>query len=203
MTDRSLPLYSPDYNPINEPKSESREPPRIRFRHIALLIFGGIIVGSITAVIASLAIYAFVHSKFVLSAIFGTCVYGAWIIGYQQLAQKHQWTLLRTRFAPVPNRVLLVSALAGVGIVGLVAAAAELLEWAGVKLDHIPTPDILPHNLLELPLAVFVIVVVGPLCEELLFRGLLLDWLKQKIDIWIAAVILSVIFSLLHATPSH
>jgi membrane protease YdiL (CAAX protease family) len=205
MTYRSLALYSPDFNPDNEPKFESGAPPPIwqpiRFKHIALLVFGGIIVGSIFGVIASVAIYAFTHSKFLLSAIFGTCVYGSWIVGYQQLAQKHQWTALRTRFAPVGKKVLLVSALAGVGIVGLIAAAAELLEWAGVKIDHIPTPDILPHTLLELPLAVFVIVVVGPLCEELLFRGLLLDWLKQKINIWIAALILSVIFSLLHANP--
>jgi hypothetical protein len=162
MTSRSLSLYSPDINPDNEPKSESNAPPPIRFRHIALLVFGGIIVGSIFGVIASLAIYAFIHSKFVLSAIFGTCVNGAWIVGYLQLALKHQWTDLRTRFAPIGKKALVVSALAGVGIVGLIAAAAELLEWAGVKIDHIPTPDILPHNLLELPLAVLVIVVPGP-----------------------------------------
>jgi len=39
------------------------------------------------------------------------------------------------------------------------------------------------------------------LTEELLFRGLLLDWLKQKMNVWMAAAILSVIFSLLHANP--
>jgi uncharacterized protein len=37
--------------------------------------------------------------------------------------------------------------------------------------------------------------------DELLFRGLLLDWLKQKMNVWMAAAILSVIFSLLHANP--
>jgi uncharacterized protein len=44
-------------------------------------------------------------------------------------------------------------------------------------------------------------VLVAPLTEELLFRGLLLDWLKQTMNVWMAAAILSVIFSLLHANP--
>jgi membrane protease YdiL (CAAX protease family) len=42
------------------------------------------------------------------------------------------------------------------------------------------------------------IAIFGPLAEELIFRGLLLDWLKRKINVWAAALILSVIFALLH-----
>jgi uncharacterized protein len=68
-------------------------------------------------------------------------------------------------------------------------------------MDQIPTPDILPQNWSEVPLAVFVVVFVGPIAEELIFRGLLLDWLKQKINAWTAAVMLSLAFSLLHNNP--
>jgi membrane protease YdiL (CAAX protease family) len=173
----------------------------IRFRHIALLLIGGIIVGVVTAIIMAAPVYVFSHSKFALSAIFGICLYGAWIVGYHWLSAKYRWTDLGTRFAPVGKRVLALSTLAGIGLVLFIASAAELLQWAGIKIDHIPTPDILPQNWRELPLAIFVIVFVGPIAEELIFRGLLLDWLKQKMNVWAAAIILSVIFSLLHANP--
>jgi membrane protease YdiL (CAAX protease family) len=32
------------------------------------------------------------------------------------------------------------------------------------------------------------IVILGPLSEELIFRGLLLDWLKQSMAVWPAAL---------------
>jgi membrane protease YdiL (CAAX protease family) len=171
----------------------------IRFRHIALLIVGGIIAGGVIALLVCVPIKGITHSKFLLSAILGICLYGSWIFGYHWLSREVQWIDLRARFAPVGKKALLISAIGGVGIVGLIAASAALLQWAGIKMDHIPTPDILPQNWRELPLAIFVIVIVGPIAEELLFRGLLLDWLKQKMNVWVAAVILSVIFSLLHA----
>jgi uncharacterized protein len=52
-----------------------------------------------------------------------------------------------------------------------------------------------------MPMALLFICLLVPLTEELLFRGLLLDWLRQKTNVWIAAVTLSVIFSLLHFNP--
>jgi hypothetical protein len=42
-----------------------------------------------------------------------------------------------------------------------------------------------------------------PLGEELLFRGLLLDWLKQKVAAWQAVPISSLIFALLHSIISR
>jgi membrane protease YdiL (CAAX protease family) len=207
MTYRSLSRYSPDFIPDNEPAGAP--PPMrvapsgvpIRFRHIALLLVGGIIVGVVTALIVSAPVYVFSHSKFALSAILGICVYGAWIIGYHRLSQNYRWTDLRTRFAPVGKKPLVLSALGGIGLVVLIASAGALLSWAGVKVEPVPSPDILPRTWSEVPLAVFVIVFVGPIAEELIFRGLLLDWLKQKINVWTAAVTISVIFSLLHNNP--
>src|ERR1700722_16892417 len=98
----------------------------IRFRHIALLLIGGIIVGGITSVVVAALAYVFSHSKFALSAIGGICVYGAWIIGYHWLSEKYRWTDLRTRFAPVGKKPLALSALGGIGIVVFIASAGAL-----------------------------------------------------------------------------
>jgi membrane protease YdiL (CAAX protease family) len=192
---------APQFPSDNRTKRALALTPKIRLRDIALWLVGGLIVGGVAAVVTGVAIYGFTHSKFALSADLGICVYGSWIVGYQWLSQKVQWIDLRTRFAPVAKKALVASAIGGLGIVGLIGLTGALLQWAGFKIDRIPTPDILPQNWRELPLAILIIVIVGPIAEELLFRGLLLDWLKQKMNVWIAAMILSVTFSLLHANP--
>jgi membrane protease YdiL (CAAX protease family) len=56
----------------------------------------------------------------------------------------------------------------------------------------------MPSGIEQLPLTVLFLVILGPLGEELLFRGLLLDWLKQYVAAWQAAVISSLAFALLH-----
>lgn len=43
-----------------------------------------------------------------------------------------------------------------------------------------------------------VVIVIGPLSEELIFRGLLLDWLGQKMSAWPAALVISLGFAALH-----
>jgi membrane protease YdiL (CAAX protease family) len=173
----------------------------IRLRDIALLVIGGIAVGGCMGFLAGLPIYGITHSKFAISAVFGICVYASWIFGYNRLSQAQRWDSLRTRFSPVEKKVLILSAIGGVGLVAFVASAAALLKWAGIEISDIPTPAVLPHDWVELPLAFLAIVIIGPLAEELLFRGILLDWLKRKMNVWAAAVILSAIFSLLHANP--
>jgi len=80
----------------------------------------------------------------------------------------------------------------------LLAAVGSLLRWFGIDVVPLPSPDILPRNPGQLVFALILIAVLAPLAEELVFRGLLLDWLKQKINVWAAALILSVIFALLH-----
>ncbi len=198
MTYRSLSLHSPNFKPDgNEPKTDLSAPP-IRFRHIALLVLGGTIVGAFVGLLAALPTYAISHSKFATAVIFGISVYATLIVGYRWLSQEQGWDSLHTRFSPVGKKVLMVGAIGGVGLVTLIASAAALMQWAGIEIGHVPTPAVLPHDWVELPLAILVIVIVGPLAEELLFRGLLLDWLRQKMNAWMAAVILSAVFALLH-----
>ena len=45
---------------------------------------------------------------------------------------------------------------------------------------------------------VFLVAVVAPLAEELLFRGLLYRWIAERFGMWIGLVISSLIFSSMH-----
>lgn len=42
-----------------------------------------------------------------------------------------------------------------------------------------------------------------PIAEELLFRGLLFRWLRQRLDFWAAACISSAVFGVAHARPDQ
>jgi membrane protease YdiL (CAAX protease family) len=67
-----------------------------------------------------------------------------------------------------------------------------------VKLAEIPANAMIPGDLGQLSLAILVVVILAALAEELMFRGLMLDWLKQKIAAWQAILIISLFFALLH-----
>jgi membrane protease YdiL (CAAX protease family) len=77
-------------------------------------------------------------------------------------------------------------------------AATTILRGAGVEIADIPDEAIGPSGIDQLPLTVLFLVILAPLAEELMFRGLLLDWLKQKVVAWQAVLISSLIFALLH-----
>jgi membrane protease YdiL (CAAX protease family) len=121
-----------------------------------------------------------------------------WIIGYQRQSRIRGWESLKERFSPVGGWIILASALGGLFLILLPSGLAQLLELAGIKIPNLPPQAVLPSNLLQLPLAIAVVVVLGPLSEELFFRGLLLDWLRQKMAVWPAAIVISLFFALLH-----
>jgi membrane protease YdiL (CAAX protease family) len=87
-------------------------------------------------------------------------------------------------------------------LIAVTSLLGWLLKMAGINFKETPGPSILPHHRAQLPFALLLIVILAPICEELIFRGLLLDWLRQTINVWIAALILSALFSLLHFNPS-
>jgi uncharacterized protein len=174
---------------------------RIRFRHIALLLLWGISGGIVVGFLAAFAAHGFTKSLFVTGAIIGSSLHGGLICGYHWSAQKWNWIGLRDRFAPIGRIPLILGALAAPALIALTSIAVLILKMAGISLAETPDPSILPHHWAQLPLALLLIVILAPICEELLFRGLLLDWLRQKMNVWIAASILSVIFSLLHLNP--
>jgi membrane protease YdiL (CAAX protease family) len=172
--------------------------PEIRLQDIALLLVGGLIVGVVLGLIAVAVARSFTDSKFVAGILAASTLYGSWLIGYRRLAKARGWDSLQARFSSTRPKVLLAAAASGIGLIVLLAAVGSLLRWIGVDVVPPPSLDILPHNLSQLFFAIVLIAIIAPLAEELIFRGLLLDWLKQKINVWAAALILSVIFALLH-----
>jgi membrane protease YdiL (CAAX protease family) len=170
----------------------------VRMRDIALLLVGGLIFGAVLSVMAIAIARFFTHSKFVSGTIFATAVYGSWLLGYQWLAKNRGWDGLAVRFSRTRLKVLLAAAASGLGLTALVSAVAILLRGIGIEVVQLPSPEILPRNVNQLAAALVLIAIIGPLAEELIFRGLLLDWLKKRINVWAAALILSALFSLLH-----
>jgi membrane protease YdiL (CAAX protease family) len=167
--------------------------PKVKFWDIFLLM----IVAIIAAVIALVLATSYSLSPF-LTAIFAATVhYICWIAGYQMLSRSRGWDGLQIRFAPIGRRIMLASAAGAIALVLLTAAAAAVLDTFGIKTDIRPKV-VMPSDLGQLPLAIISIVIVGPLGEELLFRGLLLDWLRQKMAAWPAILIVSLLFAFIH-----
>jgi membrane protease YdiL (CAAX protease family) len=168
----------------------------MHLRDIALFLVGGFIVGTVLGVIA-LAV-ARTHSRFAEEMIASSAIYGSWAVSYRWLAQKRGWDTLQSRFSRTAPKALLIAAACGVGVTVLTSAAEGLLRWFGIDVAPPPTLAILPRNAGQLIVALVLLAIIAPLAEELIFRGLLLDWLKGKINVWAAALILSVPFALLH-----
>jgi membrane protease YdiL (CAAX protease family) len=179
--------------------TQAKPPARpVRLRDIALLLVGGLIAGIALGLIAVAAARFFTHSKFVLATILGCAIYGCLLIAYQWLAKDRGWDSLQARFSRTRLKPIVAAAASGIGLTVLISAVADVLRWLGIDVVPLPTPNILPRNATQLIFALGLIAFLGPLAEELIFRGLLLDWLKLKINVWAAALILSVIFALMH-----
>ena len=181
--------------------SGSRAELPMRFRHIALFLLGSTVSGCLIAILTGVLAYGLTQSKFVAAAVGGLSLYATLIVGYRWTAKERDWIDLRTRFAPVGRTPLLIGALTAPALIAVTTVLGLILKAIGINMKDIPDPSILPHHWVQLPFALLLIVIVAPICEELIFRGLLLDWLRQKMNVWIAAIILSVIFSLLHLNP--
>jgi membrane protease YdiL (CAAX protease family) len=170
----------------------------VRLRDIALLLVGGLIAGAVLGVIGLVVAGFFTQSQFVEGMVLGSAFYGSLLVGYQWLAETRGWDNLRARFSATRLKVILTAAAGGIGLIVLISAAEIVLRSFGVDVVPLPTPAALPRNASQLFFALVLIAIIAPLAEELIFRGLLLDWLKAKINVWAAALILSVIFALLH-----
>lgn len=85
-------------------------PPPIQFRHIALLLLGGIVIGGLIGFLIGLAAYGFTDSKFVIEAPFGISVYATLVVGYDWTSREQGWAGLPARFSPVDRKPLILGA---------------------------------------------------------------------------------------------
>jgi uncharacterized protein len=166
----------------------------IRFPSILLLFFGGLIA----AVIAYFACLAFGIPKFAREVVSAMTNDGYWIAGYEFLAHDRDWPTLRARFAPVPAKALLLAAGAAIALMALFFAVLVILHGLGVELKPIPPIDLLTGGRKTLPFIFILVVILAPAAEELLCRGLLLDWLRQRLSVAPSIMIGALVFGLIH-----
>jgi hypothetical protein len=159
------------------------------------LLMIGAIIAEIAVVVPLHAFHPALFLTISVSVIVGSLW---WLVGYQRLSRSRGWVSLQERFSPVVGWIVLAGVLGGFALVLVPWGIVEILELAGVKIPDIPVQAVLPSHLRQVPLAIAGVVVLGPFSEELIFRGLLLDWLMQKMAVWPAALIISLLFALLH-----
>jgi membrane protease YdiL (CAAX protease family) len=169
-------------------------PPRMRFSKIAWLFVLGFAAQFVTYLIFRVFDASLTATVMASTAANALC----WVAGYELLSFDEDWGSLSSRFRPVDPKVLWACAAAPVGLVLLFSAVVQILARAGVQMQSIPTPAYLTPDLFSLPLQFLVVVLIGPFAEELMFRGLLLDWLKQKMPVWAAVFVGALVFGLAH-----
>jgi membrane protease YdiL (CAAX protease family) len=172
----------------------------IRFRHVALFLLGSGFIGCFIGLLIGLPVYGLIHSKFVAGSVAASLLYATFIVGYHWTGEMRGWPGLHALFSPVGRKPLLLSALTAIATIAFIYMVRWILLWAGIKFADDPA-QIELDSWKQLPLALLLLVLMAPLTEELIFRGILLDCLKQKMNVWMAAALLSVIFSLFHFNP--
>lgn len=142
---------------------------------------------------------SFNQAPFTTAMLAGTVNDLCWIAGYRALSGSRGWAGLQIRFAPVDRKVLAASAAGAIALMVFITAVAEILILFGIKITGTPNGGVTAGDLHQLPISILFIVLIGPFAEELMFRGLLLDWLKQRIAAWQAVVLISLLFAALHS----
>lgn len=142
---------------------------------------------------------SFNASPFQTAMFAGTVNDLCWIGGHRALSGSRGWPSLQIRFAPVDGKVLAASAAGAIALMVFITAVAEILILFGVKITGTPNGGVTASDLHQLPISILFIVFIGPFAEELMFRGLLLDWLKQRLAAWQAVVLISLLFAALHS----
>ncbi len=133
---------------------------------------------------------------------------GAWLLPWLwRLPSAEVLGLRAPRLRSLPWIALLSLssfALAG-GLAALNRHAADALSrtFGGGSLSALDPSLRLPFgDPLEGPPLVLAVVLVAPITEELLYRGLLLRWLSAKLPVGVAVALSAALFSLLHLNPS-
>jgi membrane protease YdiL (CAAX protease family) len=176
------------------PPIQISEPPAVKFWDVFLVFVG--------ALVAQLIVYglcrSFEASLFLSAILAGTVNDLCWLGGYQALSPSRGWHNLQSRFAPVEGKVILGGVAGAIALIIFMMTLASALIALGVKITGTPDSGISAADLRHFPIALLFIVFIGPAAEELMFRGLLLDWLRQKIAPGWAVVLISLLFAAVH-----
>jgi membrane protease YdiL (CAAX protease family) len=172
---------------------------RIRFGSILLLFFAGVGISFLAMILCVAFDVPRPARGLVAIAAQGL----SWIWGYQLLAYDRNWLSLRDRFSTVQTGALWACAAGAIALILFFLATDKILAWTGIKLPPLPAPEFLLGGPRWLPATILMVAIIGPAAEELTIRGLLLDWLRQKMAVWPAILMSALIFGLLHGVALH
>ncbi len=98
-------------------------------------------------------------------------------------------------------RIMVNSALLGVGMLGIFQAV--VLVIGKIAPSWLETQNAHAESILNgyMWVAVIYTVIVAPICEELVFRGLMLSALKGKAPKWVGIIAVATVFGLIHSFP--
>jgi membrane protease YdiL (CAAX protease family) len=101
----------------------------------------------------------------------------------------------------IKPRIMVNSALLGVGMLGIFQAIVFVIGKISPKL--LETQNAHSESILNgyMWVAVIYTVIVAPICEELVFRGLMLSALKGKAPKWAGIIAVATVFGLIHSFP--
>ncbi len=135
--------------------------------------------------------YATNAQRFYAFNFYADTFYLAVLIVMCVLARRPEFRLFTDYFASIPFRSTLGAALFGAGIGGTFC-----LVFFGSR--TVATVPMLHYRLGWLVASGLALVIIAPVVEELYFRGILLDYLKQVFSTVLSARINAVAFALLH-----
>lgn len=127
-------------------------------------------------------------------------VYVAVFAAIWLLLPKRAEASLRSYFAGVSWRTIWLALASGVGFAFLIGATLTALAERHIVSFHETRAEraLIPHDLAQLGIALVAIAIVGPVVEEVYFRGVLLRWLRTKMPLAIAAIPNAALFAATH-----
>lgn len=106
-------------------------------------------------------------------------------------------------FAPASLVSVILAALSGailsaaMNIGNNVMQAANWIDVHETSVDRL----MVPHGPQQYAIALAVIAGMAPFAEEYFFRGLFFTWLRKRWSVWIAILVTSIVFALVHGQP--
>jgi membrane protease YdiL (CAAX protease family) len=127
-------------------------------------------------------------------------VYFATFVAIWLLLPKRGAASLQSYFGSVSWRTVALALASGVGFAFLVGVTLTMLaDWHVVSFHETRAERaLIPHDPRQLGIALAAIAIVGPIVEEIYFRGLLLRWLRAKMPLALAAVPNAALFAATH-----